>query len=400
MSSPGTRRPKVEPDSLNPPAFSSSAENARLFNPQFSSFGQSGFNSQPQQPPTLASQRGDQLDTNSWADQQPRNQGVADYPLYTSAEEQAAIFDFDQSINPADLSLMSSPHDPGSGHSSHQSTPSLHIPIQQQQHQDSGPLLSSASSNPSAAFEWEPVYSSQQTWSHHRRAPSEYSEISSAAASPFMPNQEFSEQASPLLQPGSMQELLRSATPGESFGLDTFSLNDRELSPTLSPHSERNSPYLNPQSSQSSQFLGGFVPSMGNLGPPQFMHPPPPAGHGAPTGLGVKTEESIDDGSSAPMINVIFAPPQRQPTFPHSGKADLCLDDQALSPPPKSRFPLVAVKTLANLCRPEATAVQIRPVFRWLGRSYHTSSLAWARLWHQQPSTFTAQFTLSQRCKE
>ena len=259
------------------------------------------------------------------------SQQFNDYPLYPQPEEQnlQGLFDLSNppasgggSINPAAL-MGGSPTD-----SSHHQTPSLQIPEHQTSpgrgQSGSAGYLSAASTQPSAtgAFEWDSIIAQTPAWTNHRRAPSEYSDTPSAAPSPFLGQREYSEQPSPLLhgqsypeQP-SMQELLDA---GESFGLSTFSLSEHEPSPSPAAHSAENSPYMLPQDQ-----MMGFVPPVSapmSMGPPRLL------------GTEDDHREALGD-DSFPKINISFAPPQRQPTFP--GKPGLVADDGALGPPPRS----------------------------------------------------------------
>lgn len=292
--------------------------------------------------------------TEGWRETNRLHQGFGDFALFPTASD-PNFLDYDNkesvptgSINPADLSLMNPSH-PHAGLSSQHNTPPLHIHSNQQQTSQPGSatLLSSSSTNPSGGLDqWEGVYAHnlQSSW-NHRRAPSEYSEISSASAapSPFLRNHEFPEHPSPLLQgtqipqQGSMQDFLNAgASPGESFGLDQFTLSEREISPAASPRispapggrSGTNSPYMLPQNNQ---FLG-YVPPMGQTQNMNNFQPPVPRTN---NGLGLDRGGPSDDGQF-PQINVIFAPLQRQPTFP--GKPGTTHDDSALSPPPKSKL--------------------------------------------------------------
>lgn len=286
-------------DSLNLPHFASSEESHSLYT---YAYEENNSNSNPQH--------------------------YSDFPLYPPSDQ--SLYEFDNkdtvsggSINPADLSLMNSTHSP---QPSQHNTPQLQ---QQSPQPASATFLPSGSNNP-PVFEWDSVYAHQGA-SWRNKAPSEYSDISSTA-SPYIPNSEFPEHPSPLLaghnqlpQQGSMQEFLNA-------GLDQFTLNERDISPHVSPRispasgrplgSGANSPYILPQDNS---YLG-YVPPMtqGLMQPPS--HPP--------AGLGLARGGSPDDGTF-PQINVIFAPPQRQPTFP--GKPGFTHDDSALSPPPKSK---------------------------------------------------------------
>ncbi|KAI5784728.1 hypothetical protein EDC01DRAFT_207634 [Geopyxis carbonaria] len=324
MSSSGPEQGNRHHDGLNPPQFA--PQDHGVYNHQLSS----SYN--PVQGTIDPQQFDIKRESSPHLAEQTQQHQFSDYPLYSGAEDLKSdgLFDYQQtsppgvgSINPAELSLMGQPR----SHSD-TSTPSLIIPNHSHSPLPQSAYVSSPSTQPSAAgtgFEWDSVFAQQPSWSTHRRAPSEYSEISSAAASPFLQNQEFGDHPSPALegqqnpQQQGFQELL---------GLDAenFSISDpRDASPQASPgpglHSEGNSPYLQPQDNH---YLG-MVPVMQGHG---LMQPPPPAGHGSgASGLGLSEEDF-------PQINVIFAPPQRQPTFP--GKPGMMADDTALSPPPKS----------------------------------------------------------------
>lgn len=245
-----------------------------------------------------------------------------DYPLYPEPDQKVhGLFENDfggpatGSINPAELSLMGH-HE--SHHSSHQGTPQLH----HSPHIDQGTFLTT-SGQVSSGYEWEAMMQPANAWAH-RRAPSEYSEISSAAPSPYLGNQEFGDHPSPLLQAqlshqGSMQDLLHGT--GDSFGIENFSLQDRDISRSASPAlSNGNSPFLMPQN----EHMLGMIPQMPGLGG-LGVHPPPPP----PPPPQITLPSSRPD-EGAPQINVIFAPPQRQPTFPKTEA-----DPDALSAPPK-----------------------------------------------------------------
>lgn len=256
------------------------------------------------------------------------NGQYSDFPLYPPPPEGQKVhglFENDfgapsssvsASINPAELMSQSA----------HQVDPQIqHSPNPQQQQEYI----------PSSGFEWDTVMAATNAaWSHHRRAPSEYSDISSAAASPYLGNQEFGEQPSPLLQGqqqhphGSMQDLLNSGND-VAFGLESFTLQDtdhhhhsRSVSPAppsihSAHHSAGNSPFLMPQNDNLLNLVTGNMP------PPMELHAP----HPPPS----QQESMMSRAEEAPQINVILAPPQRQPTFPKG----MTIDDNGLSPPPK-----------------------------------------------------------------
>lgn len=348
MSSGGAQH--HQPDGLNLPRFASAEEDS-LYNPPTADQGYRvdyRFQNNPteqQQLERLRQSASPQFHTSTlplhptttdaWRESSPlHHQRFNDFPLFPSTTD-PNLFDYDSkdpvssgSINPADLMNTSPPH-----------PLQIHPSQQQQQPSSSQPgstsLLSSPSTDPQAGFEWDSVFAHPQSY---RRAPSEYSDVS--AHSPFPQNQEFTEHASPLLQSahihqGSMQDFLNAgASPGESFGLDQFTLNERDITPDVSPrisparlHSGANSPYMSPQNNH---YLG-YVPPMGQIQDMNNFQPPPPRRSG--DGPGLNRGGPADDGIF-PQINVIFAPIQRQPTFP--GKPGHTHDDSALSPPPKS----------------------------------------------------------------
>lgn len=342
MSSGGAQH--QQPDGLNHPRFASTEDDSP-YNPtaaeqdyrvdyQFES-----TSSEQQQLETLRQSASPQFHTSTlplhsttetWRDS---HQSYNDFALFPTANDPSP-YDYDSkdpvptgSINPADLMNPSPPH--------HNIALQIH-PNQQQPTSQPG-SISSPPADPQGIYEWDTVYAHQQSY---RRAPSEYSDVSSHTQSPFLRNQEFTEHASPLLQgthiqQGSMQDFLNAgASPGESFGLDQFTLNEREISPHVSPrispaplHSGANSPYM-PQGN----LYRGYVPPMSQTQDMNNFHPPPPRR----TGNGLGLNRAPGEDGVFPQINVIFAPPQRQPTFP--GKPGHTHDDSALSPPPKSRL--------------------------------------------------------------
>ncbi|KAJ6257208.1 C2H2 finger domain transcription factor crzA [Drechslerella dactyloides] len=181
-----------------------------------------------------------------------------------------------------------------------------------------------------------------QIQARHQRALSDQSDIS-PQPSPFLPNQDFQDHHhSPLLraeQPGEMMNLLQS---NDNLGFDQFTLNDSVNVNGYSPnHSPRITPHLTPQHTgnsnsgsgqnsnrqslqdpfmlnQQSQFPASNTASLVGLG----LHPTPPNG-------GVPQDQVV---ITPPSIEVEFAPPQRQPTFPEK-----LHDDSALSPPSRGR---------------------------------------------------------------
>ncbi len=171
----------------------------------------------------------------------------------------------------------------------------------------------------------------------HRRTPSEHSEVSSVAPSPFMPSSDAFEpmdaQRSPMLrsQPDALFQ--------EGLGIEHFTISDngpnQGFSPVPSPHI---SPRLSPHSGLDLSQGGGFMLAT-DPGGTQFggqmsseMYPP------------VKSERipsvQLNNGSgelgglaaqmATPEINIEFAAPSKQPNLEPPRSLDDC---NALSPP-------------------------------------------------------------------
>ncbi|EWC45880.1 hypothetical protein DRE_04887 [Drechslerella stenobrocha 248] len=189
-----------------------------------------------------------------------------------------------------------------------------------------------------------------QIQSRHQRALSDQSDIS-PQPSPYLQNQDFQDHHhSPLLrgaeQPGGMMDLLQS---NDNFGLDQFTLNDSVNVNGYSPnHSPRiTTPHLTPQHTGNSNSGGGGGGTSSNR---QSLHDPafllgqqsqfqssPASNTAALVGLGLQPSPPggvLQDQVviTPPSIEVEFAPPQRQPTFPEK-----LHDDSALSPPSRGR---------------------------------------------------------------
>ncbi|RPB28642.1 hypothetical protein L211DRAFT_401357 [Terfezia boudieri ATCC MYA-4762] len=185
---------------------------------------------------------------------------------------------------------------------------------------------------------WEGIVGNP-SFQTHRPAASERSDISSAAASPLFANQEYNEHHSPLI--GSMGDFLNN---DQVFGLESFTLSEPvhsvhhtpSQSPRIQPMPGRghvsgsNSPYL---LAQDVQYGYGRPPS-------NMMMPPPQLPQGTIQELRNRQAAAHAAQNADPMqyfgphIQIEFAPPQRQPTFP--GKPGIGVNEDALSPPPKS----------------------------------------------------------------
>jgi hypothetical protein len=255
------------------------------------------------------------------------------------------------SINPADLSRMSSPHQnhtpptllPPEAHTS-PNQPSSPASTQGQFYTPSHSRHTSL--DPSSAMFSQ---GGQQDWQGmmgpafqgHRRAPSEHSDVSSSAVpSPYMAQQEAFESIehnhSPLLNPQSDYH--------DALGMESFNLSEPQPQPQqhISPH---HSPYISPM----------VRPVQGPVMGPEtnFMltqqvnnhfsqAPAPELYAGNAMGSMHQRNGSADYGQAAqmgapPEINVQYAPSERTNSF-EPGKPGV--DADGLSPPVRSKYSL------------------------------------------------------------
>ncbi|KAH0533861.1 hypothetical protein FGG08_007515, partial [Glutinoglossum americanum] len=303
--------------------------------------------------------------------------GAPNFPLYQNeAGGQEQSFDADLlleeslqgfpqqpsgSINPADImSSMSSPHEQHSPtppnllqpdqrqHSSGHQSPSLNQqPFRpaHQSHNNSLDPSSAAFPQPGQVADWTAFQG--HSFEGHRRTPSEHSEVSSVAPSPYLNNIDsfdpLEQQHSPLLAPQP-----DSAAYQDALGIERFSISDpqnqqRGISPRHSPHI---SPRLSPLQasgpnqggppfmlSSDRQFGGGPGQEMYNT---QGQEPFPGMQH---TG----SVDMVQAGRVAPPeINIEFAAPSRQTNFePHKPTGN----DNALSPPERGRKGRIRAKS-------------------------------------------------------
>ena len=229
-------------------------------------------------------------------------------------------------VNPADLSKMSSPQD--------HTSPNLLSPDQQTSPGQPGSPASTngqfytpqhsrnQSLDPSAAYvgdDWQGM-----TFQRHQRAPSDHSEVSSNAASPYVSRQELYQQ----MQSEHSPYLAAQTDAGNSFAIENISLHDqRRVSPAHSPYV---SPRLLPSQGQG---LG-----LGQQDPHQIgaaMYPPQPESTYPYMGSAhARNQSTVSDMGQAdqhvpPSILIEPAPVSRQGSFgPDQGDIK-----NSLSPP-------------------------------------------------------------------
>ncbi|KAL3463194.1 hypothetical protein BJX64DRAFT_129832 [Aspergillus heterothallicus] len=280
-----------------------------------------------------------------------------------------------QAVNPVDLvSQIPSPHP---------STSSQTSPLDQQPQHSSPSAMSPPASSPgtfytpqhsrhtsldpaSAAYmtnhpDWQAVMANS-SFHNHRRAPSEVSEISSAAHSPYLPQHDSFDigdnNPSPLLAPQNDPSLYDNAALGiESFTLSEHQHQQQHQQPAFSPH---HSPYISPQLMP--QQVADMVPSGPFISAPATSSPYPTP----PTEVYANTEGLLPQGSACgdigqasqmapPSINVEFAPPAKSQVFPHDKPTG---DMDTLSPPPSLRTSRLRSKsdpyTLPAMSRPRS----------------------------------------------
>ncbi|KAL4956961.1 hypothetical protein BDW69DRAFT_58998 [Aspergillus filifer] len=295
------------------------------------------------------------------------NTGDFDFSLYPNTSPNATGSDYpssllldpqqstNQAVNPVDLvSQIPSPHP---------STSSQTSPLDQQPSQSSPSAMSPPASSPgtyytpqhsrhtsldpaSAAYmanaahpEWQAVMNNS-AFHGHRRAPSEVSEVSSAAHSPFLAQHDTFDvgdnNPSPLLGAQNDPSLYDNA----ALGIESFTLSEHQQHPqqAFSPH---HSPYISPQLMP--QNPPDMIPSGPFISPPttNATYPTPPT-EGFPNIQDDTLSQQNQFGDigqasqmAAPTINVEFAPPAKTQVFPSDKAAAANMD--SLSPPPSLR---------------------------------------------------------------
>jgi transcription factor CRZ1 len=231
-------------------------------------------------------------------------------------------------INPASLSKMPSSHSstppnllspedhssPGQPGSPTSTQGQFYTP-QHSRHQSLDPA-SAAYPQGSGSADWQGM-----SFQHHRRAPSDHSDISSNAPSPFLPHTEVGESIenshSPMM--GAQQDELG------AFGIENFSINDPHQSQVSPGHSPYISPRLTPQQSQGlgigSDFMlqQGMQTHMAGAGPEIYATQPDGSYRNMSQMHARHTSVVSDMGQAdqfpAPTINIEPAPVSRQASF-------------------------------------------------------------------------------------
>ncbi|KAL4881448.1 hypothetical protein BJY04DRAFT_218265 [Aspergillus karnatakaensis] len=326
----------------------------------------------------LNSNAGD-FDFSLYQNPSPHTTG-ADYPSLLLDPQQPA----NQAVNPIDLvSQIPSPHP---------STSSQTSPLDQKPSHSSPSAMSPPASSPgtfytpqhsrhtsldpaSAAYmtnvshpEWQAVMANS-SFHTHRRAPSEVSEVSSAAHSPFLPQHDTFDvtdnNPSPLLAAQNDPSLYDNA----ALGIESFTLSDQHQHQQqgYSPH---HSPYISPQLMP--QQIPDMIPSGPFISAPTTTSPyptPPTDGYANQEGLVSQGNLCGDIGQASqmapPSINVEFAPPSRTHVFP-TDKPSVAMD--TLSPPPSLRASRMRSKSdpytipLSRPRSPSSPSTSLEPV--------------------------------------
>ncbi|KAL4776280.1 hypothetical protein BDW60DRAFT_81582 [Aspergillus nidulans var. acristatus] len=283
----------------------------------------------------LNSNTGD-FDFSLYQGSSPNNTG-SDYPSSGLLDPQQSG---NQAVNPVDLvSQIPSPHPsnssqtspldqpPSSAMSPPASSPGTFYTPQHSRHTSLDPASAAYMTNISHP-EWQAVMNNS-AFHGHRRAPSEVSEVSSAAHSPYLPQHDNFDVAdnnpSPLLAAQNDPSLYDNA----ALGIESFTLSEHHQSQTqgLSPH---HSPYISPQLMP--QHPTDMIPSGPFISAPatNSAYPTPPT-EGYANGGDIGQASQM----APPSINVEFAPPaaKAQVFPPEKSTADM----DSLSPPPSLR---------------------------------------------------------------
>ncbi|KAB8209155.1 hypothetical protein BDV34DRAFT_189340 [Aspergillus parasiticus] len=310
---------------------------------------------------TLLNSNPTEFDFSLYPNHSPNSTTASEYDssLMLDAQMQGHPQQVNQAVNPVDLvGQMPSPHSVTSPQMSPQeqqphhsspgpmsppnSTPGAYYTPQHSRHASLDPA-SAAYMTGNAPPDWQSMMGNA-AFQGHRRAPSEVSEVSSAAPSPYMSQHEsfdgVDNNPSPLLAPQNDPGLYDS-----SLGIESFTLSEQQQQQQQQHHqgiSPIHSPYISPQ----------LMPQQGNDLIPNMPYISAPAGNRyscPPTDIYANGAEGVvsmpqgtamvgDIGQASqmapPSINVEFAPPAKNPVFPPAKPA---ADLDSLSPPPSMR---------------------------------------------------------------
>ncbi|TEA18838.1 C2H2 finger domain transcription factor crzA [Colletotrichum sidae] len=271
------------------------------------------------------------------------NFSSGDFALFPNTSQGEQHFNtgvFDQGLNPDmnNMAMAQSHHSPTPPHLLNpdpNQTPSAHQSPAFNQHQFSSPPAArghsrNASLGPEAALmpnqlhEW-----SQPQFQGHRRSPSEFSDVSSAAPSPNLVSadsfEHIDKRHSPMQRPADIGIY-------QQIGFDNFTISDPALgSPNLHGRSPSHSPAISPR------ILPQSMPELNQ--PTNFGLQAQNAGYGGAPGYAPQEafpslQQQPDMPHVAPAINIEFAPTNRPNTF-EPPKASM--DQDSLTPPDRGR---------------------------------------------------------------
>lgn len=273
----------------------------------------------------------------------PNGNTAPDYgsPLGLDSQPSQSSPYLNQSINPADLSRMSSPHNPTPPHlappeahssprpTSPASSPGTYYTPQHSRHASLDPATA-ANVSGHLQTDWKGMLGNP-SFHGHRRAPSEHSDVSSVAHSPYLGHYESfdtTDNHSPLLAPENDPGLV------DALGIGSFTISDHGLSPVGTPYNV--SPRLVPQ--HQGVDLGPdnsfFLPQQVNAqlaSPPADTYAPQTE---VPDYNYPPQTSSNDMGQAAqmvaPVISVELAPPSKNSAFETMKPGT---DGDTLSPP-------------------------------------------------------------------
>ncbi|KAI1158557.1 hypothetical protein F5B18DRAFT_81121 [Nemania serpens] len=236
-------------------------------------------------------------------------------------------------LNPNDLANMSSPQthhsptpphllklEPGSPH--HQAA--FHP---QQYSSPPGRHSRHASLAPEAALLPGQLDWTQTQFQRHRRSPSDFSDVSSNAASPSLTAHDGFDPEyghSPMQRP--QDNLLEGV-----MGLGNFSISDPNRNSRSPSHSPHISPRISPAIPEVSQFNPPMMLNAGYQGGPPVGYQLPPEEF--PTLAQELPMEQVPQGLAPPSINIDFAPPKQNMFEPPKAP----LDESSLTPPDRGR---------------------------------------------------------------